>query len=357
MAEQSILYLWGMEHMVIYPKADILRRTKTRHGETKLGERVACISDANNWAAELASSPAQFVVLGIPEDIGVRSNYGRGGAYAAWKPSLDFLINMQSNAFLQGDELLVLGHIDCADLMEQAATLDFKAEHDVQLARELVAQLDVRVQQIISTIIAAGKIPVVVGGGHNNAYPLIAGAHAALQQMVNVINCDPHSDLRPLQGRHSGNGFHYALHAGYLDHYAVFGLHESYNIYSALDLFEQHPDKLTYETYDDIFVRESINYFDALRRCMDFVAGKPCGIEVDLDAIQNVPVSARTPSGMLPVDVRKFVWHCAENLQPAYLHIAEGAPVLAHKQVDNKTGKLVAYLITDFVKACLQKRM
>lgn len=337
--------------MQIYQRSEILARTKRRHGETKIGERVATITNAAHWQEELRTTSARFVVLGIPEDIGVRANYGRGGAYAAWKPSLDFLINMQSNSFLSGEEMLVLGHVDCADLMEQADQLNYKQEEEILKARKLVELVDTRVHLIIQRIVTAGKIPIVVGGGHNNAYPLITGSAAALHAPINVINCDPHSDMRPLQGRHSGNGFHYAFHEGALKKYAVFGMHESYNIYSALELFNAHKDQLTFVTYDDIFVRESINYFDALKQCMDFVDHAPCGIEVDLDSIQNVPVSARTPSGMLPVDVRKFVWHCAENLPAAYLHIAEGAPVLAHKQVDNKTGKLVAYLITDFVKA------
>jgi formiminoglutamase len=154
-----------------------------------------------------------------------------------------------------------------------------------------------------------------------------------------------------MNGRHSGNGFHYAFAENLLQKYAVFGLHESYNVNSALNLFQNHPNRLYYETYDAIFVREQIHYFDALKNCIDFVTGAKTGIEIDLDAIQNVPVSARTPSGMLPVDVRRFASHCAEQLDIAYLHIAEGAPVLAHKQVDNKTGKLIAYLITDFIKS------
>jgi formiminoglutamase len=303
-------------------------------------------------------SPAKFVLLGLPEDIGVRANYGRGGAHAAWLPALHFLINMQSNDFLRGDEILILGHIDFSDLMERANQLNFKSDAEIQSARDLVKDVDARVSEIISTVAAAGKIPILIGGGHNNAYPIIRGICNGKQQSegMHVINCDPHSDLRPMNGRHSGNGFHYAFHEKYLRKYAVFGLHESYNIHSALELFQQHSDQLYFETYDDIFVRECINYFDALRKCFSFLGEEiPTGIEVDLDSIQNVPVSARTPSGMLPVDVRKYVWHCAEFLHVAYLHIAEAAPPLAHKQVDNKTGKLIAYLITDFIKSVNSK--
>ena len=344
-----------MDFIEIYSKQSIIARTKKRHGETKLGEMVVTIQDPDNWQDELKLLPQKFVIFGIPEDIGVRANYGRGGTHTAWKPSLDFLINMQSNQFLIGNEMLVLGHINCDDLMEQANLLNFKSDLDIKKARLLVEAVDERVIIIVKSIVQSGKIPIVIGGGHNNAYPLIAACAQVNGLPINVINCDPHSDLRPMQGRHSGNGFHYALHQQYLNKYAIFGMHESYNIYSAMQLIDSYPDRLMFVSYDDIFVRDYIQYFDGLKQCLDFVENESCGIEVDLDSIQNIPVSARTPSGMLPIDVRKFVWHSAANLKVAYFHIAEGAPVLAHKQVDNKTGKLVAYLITDFIKSVLNK--
>jgi hypothetical protein len=34
-----------------------------------------------------------------------------------------------------------------------------------------------------------------------------------------------------------------------------------------------------------------------------------------------------------------------------YFHLAEAAPVLSHIKTDLKTGKLMAYLITDYIKA------
>jgi formiminoglutamase len=50
------------------------------------------------------------------------------------------------------------------------------------------------------------------------------------------------------------------------------------------------------------------------------------------------------------LQARKYVYQCAKQLKVIYLHIAEGAPVLSHIKADNKTGKLIAYLISDFIK-------
>jgi formiminoglutamase len=58
--------------------------TRIRQFETKLGERVLVAADASNVAAAIEQTEAEYVLLGIPEDIGVRANEGRGGTGTAW---------------------------------------------------------------------------------------------------------------------------------------------------------------------------------------------------------------------------------------------------------------------------------
>ena len=74
-----------------------------------------------------------------------------------------------------------------------------------------------------------GFVPVVVGGGHNNAYGVLAGCATALGgRAIGCVNVDLHADLRPAEGRHSGNPFTYALERGHLGRYAVVGMSEAY---------------------------------------------------------------------------------------------------------------------------------
>jgi formiminoglutamase len=127
-------------------------------------------------------------------------------------------------------------------------------------------------------------------------------------------------------------------------------MHEQYNSKLALDQFKNNPSQLFFNTYESIFVREELDFTKALNQCIGFVKDHVCGVELDLDAITNVPTSAKTSSGISPVQARQYVFNCAKNLDAAYLHIAEGAPVLSHIKADNKTGKLIAYLISDFIK-------
>jgi len=339
----------------IYTKQEGEQLVRSRMYETKIGEQCSYAQDASGWEAELQKSSCRFVLLGIPEDIGVKANFGRGGAHTAWKPALESFLNQQSNAFLDGSQVFVLGHIFVDDLMEQASGLSTKTVTDIEALRKLVTVLDERVSDVIERLVKSGKIPVVVGGGHNNAYPIIKGCSRALASAINVINCDPHSDFRPLEGRHSGNGFSYAWEESYLRRYSVFGLHEQYNTAQVLRDFTKQNARLYYTTYEDIFIRESKTLSAALNHNIGFVKDAGCGVEIDLDAITNVPSSAKTSSGLSPVQARQYAYQCGRQLDTLYFHIAEGAPVLSHIKADNKTGKLIAYLMTDFMKGVLEK--
>ncbi len=72
--------------------------TRLRRFETKLGECVHVIQEGA-VADILQQSKVRFVVLGIPEDIGVLGNYGTGGADTAWLPFLQSFCNVQSTDF------------------------------------------------------------------------------------------------------------------------------------------------------------------------------------------------------------------------------------------------------------------
>ncbi|MBK6983658.1 MAG: formimidoylglutamase [Bacteroidetes bacterium] len=339
-----------MKSLELYSKKDIEHLTRKRTNEIKIGEDVTVLKSEKNWEEELLNSNCKFVLLGIPEDIGVKANYGRGGAHTAWKPALDSFLSQQSNEFLNGKEVCVLGHIFVEDLMEKSESLQAKNKNDMAQLRNLVSIIDERVTEVITKIISCKKVPIIVGGGHNNSYPIIKGSSLALDKKINVINCDPHTDFRPLEGRHSGNGFSYAYKEDYMNNYSVFCMHEQYNTASVLKDFTANNHHLYFSRYEDVFVRESKSYSDTLLQNIGFVKNEVCGVEIDLDAITNVPSSAKTSSGISPVQARQYVYQCGKNLSALYLHIAEGAPILSHIKADNKTGKLIGYLIADFIK-------
>src|SRR5688572_10203804 len=103
--------LMTTQHFKPCTKHDLLNLTRIRRFETKLGERVQ-VSQGGNLAAAIAETTARYVVLGIPESIGVKANHGLGGTDTAWIAFLQAFLNIQSNDFLSGEELMVLGSFD-----------------------------------------------------------------------------------------------------------------------------------------------------------------------------------------------------------------------------------------------------
>jgi formiminoglutamase len=349
-----------MKYLNIYNEKTISRFIRTRAGETKLGECVQLLS-SKKAAEGLKESSATFVLIGLPEDIGVRANYGRSGAHTAWEPALTNVLNVQSNSFLKGDELLVLGHVEFEDLMQQAAKLDNNTAAGIQKLRQLCAEVDERVTAVIQLIAEAGKIPLIVGGGHNNAYGNIKGTALGLKARgktktaaINCINCDAHSDFRALEGRHSGNGFSYAYHDQFLKKYAIVGLHANYNSFSVLSELKKQSKKIQYSLLEDIILHERFSFKQAVKAAVAFCGSDFYGVELDMDAIENIPASAKTSSGISANQARQYVSWAAQNKKAAYLHITEAAPVLSHIKADNKTGKLIAYLLTDFMKSYIE---
>jgi formiminoglutamase len=336
------------QFLEVYTSDFLNKITRKRKGETKIGELVSTLTNSISLDFSLKENSSRFVLLGLPEDIGVRANFGRPGAYSAWNTALENFLNIQSNSFFSGESILVLGHVIFEDLYLESKDLNPKNEKELNKLRELTSFVDERVYSIAKKISDSGKILIAVGGGHNNSYPLLKSFSG--DGGINCINIDPHSDFRPLEGRHSGNGFSYAKENGFLNNYFVLGLHENYNSSYILNRFKNEKD-LDFVSYEQISIRGEITLEEAIDKSITFSLGNKIGLEVDLDSIQNIPSSAKTSSGFLPYEVRKAIHKIASKKNCNYLHIAEGAPVLSHIKTDNKTGKLIAYLISDFIKA------
>ena len=346
-------------HFKRYGKEDLLQLTRIRRFETKLGERLQ-VAAGPDLATALTRSTASYVVFGIPESIGVKANKGLGGTDTAWKSFLSAFLNIQSNDFLSGEVVLLLGHFDFSDMERLIDNNALGADEKLEAYRHAVVTVDEQVEKLAKMVAAAGKIPVVVGGGHNNAYPLLKGTAKGLHQaqkvqlaQINCINLDAHSDYRPEEGRHSGNAFRYAETDGFLQKYCMLGIHENYLPQNVWMDIVNNPF-LDCITFEDIFLHEKKTFMQAVLHAVSFTDDNYTGIELDLDCIENVLSSAQTPSGISPLQARRYVNFCAAHARPAYLHICEGATHLANGATNEATGKLISYLACDFIKMNLQ---
>ncbi len=326
-----------MQNLKFYNRKSVERLISFRDGEVKLGEKLNFISALE----ELEKIDAEFVIFGIPEDIGVRANHGKAGTSKAWEAFLKAFLNVQHNQYLDR-KIILLGKIHTSEEMEKAGNIDPSDPNYHQKLGDLVEKIDAKVSEVVKQVISAGKTPIIIGGGHNNAFGNIKGAAAGFEKPVNILNIDAHTDLRSTEYRHSGNGFSYALKKGILKKYFVFGLHENY---TSRTIFEElgNSEDLDFTLFEELKKGDLLSVF---QKNLEFVKQERFGLEVDCDSIAYFPSSAISPTGFSLEDARDLVREAAKEKNCSYLHLCE-----AVVQEGFPTGKALSYLVTDFIKA------
>lgn len=341
-----------------YQPTDLELWQKKRPLEERLAEKLLFLSADLPLADALLAARQQHckvALLGVPEDIGPRANLGLGGADQGWSAFLSVWLNLQANAFSQKiGPVLMAGTVQCDDLQHQANDLDVSQPKQLQQLRELCTELDQRVEDVMVQLFQAGFYVVVIGGGHNNAYPLIKALAAATGQPIHCANLDPHADFRPQEGRHSGNGFSYAWQQQLLANYFVLGLHELKNSQASIDQLQQAGAEFI--SLQAMFTRQQISWQEALDRCIDFVADSTgsIGIELDTDSIELMPASAFTTVGVSVHQAAQYVHQLALLPRSRYLHLAEAAPARHPAGQDagmQHCGQVLAALCDAFMQA------
>ncbi len=291
-----------------------------RQGEKKLNallEASPTPADQTDWSA----FSQKYVLLGLCEDIGVRANLGRPGASGAYWAFLQSFINQQINSAFNPEDILMGGHYE----KDTSAT-------ELKTLRQLVGTIDEEIAPVIENIIKADKIPILIGGGHNNAYPAMKGLHRATGCPLSIVNFDAHTDFRDLEGRHSGNAFSYARKEGFLKEYWVVGLSEAYTSQSILDAFDQW-NGAHVVSYENIYVQRQFDLSTVLER-LSLLPDDPAhvlGVEIDMDVIERFPSSAMNSVGMPLSDILHSVHFLSKKTQVGYYHICEAAPALAQE--------------------------
>lgn len=167
--------------------------TRNDATDPRLGDRV------NRGTGVYAE--AAVVVLGCPQDEGVRRNGGRAGAAAGPTEIRRAFYRMTLNG------LDALGLHDAGDVVPQATLEDTHAAQ----------------QAAVAQLLADGKRVVVLGGGNDISYPDCA-ALAAHAGDVLAFNVDAHFDVRPNAERNSGTSYRQLLDEGLLKPHRFFEL-------------------------------------------------------------------------------------------------------------------------------------
>jgi formiminoglutamase len=243
------------------------------------------------------------VLIGFPQDEGVRRNGGRPGAAEAPREIRRFLYRLTPWHATRNADLTRCPLLDAGDVR-----IDSTMEHSQELLGRIVAG-----------ILQVGAVPVVLGGGHESAFGHFLG-YAKANQPVGVINIDAHLDLRPeINGQgHSGSSFRQAIEHRPFHlqgaHYVNIGA-QPHCVCRAHWLYaQQHDCHIHWGPQVWPHVRK---YLDSeVQRLQE--AGCHVYLSVDADAVRlmDVPgVSAPNPVGLIGEEVAL----CAElaGLSPA----------------------------------------
>lgn len=343
-------------------ESDLRTMTSGRAGETRLGELLrTCDSDGQ------LPTGARVAVLGIPEDVGVRANLGRPGTRRMWRSALHALVHLQANASVDPSLIAVAGAVDVRDIQREGKAADralAAARREASLGgrraaraagsaasllgrlRELCAEIDVRVESVIAHLRDSGAVPIVIGGGHNNALGILGGCAKSAGRAMRCVNVDLHGDLRAMEGRHSGNPFSYAAHAGTLERYAVIGLQECTANEAVMQALRD--PRMRAFTLDAV-LRGEIDLAASIDGAVTHVGAGPATLEIDIDCVTGAPASATAASGLSPRELRTCAARLSRELDVHAAHIAEGAPGLG-PWPDAMLAKLVAELVCDIAK-------
>ena len=266
----------------------------------------------------------RLALVGFACDAGVARNKGRTGAVTGPGALRKALANIAAHAVTAIDDL---GDVACAgDALEQA--------------QEEFAS-------VVAATVAAGAVPLGLGGGHEIAYASYLGLERAVPPggSIGIVNFDAHFDLRAGDRATSGTPFRQAL-----EHAAAQGRKAEYlcigvSRFANTDALYQRARSLGVRWVQDEDVRA--DRFDALRaevgELLERVDHVYLTICLDVFPAAAAPgVSAPAALGVEPALVERLV---EVVLDSGKLRVADVVELNPKFDIDSRTARLAARLV------------
>ncbi|MDN5725058.1 MAG: formimidoylglutamase [Propionibacteriales bacterium] len=263
-------------------------------------------------------------VIGFASDEGVRRNGGRVGAAGGPAALRTALAPLAARAVVH----------DAGDVAVSGTELEAGQE---------------RLAEAVRTILDAGGLPVVLGGGHEVAYGTSTGlahsARALAGKRIGVINIDAHFDLRDAEVPTSGTPFRQlaseAAAEGRVFSYAVVGISEANNT------------RILFDTAAELGVQVLLDHECGDHgRLRTFVAEFCAGVDlvhltIDLDALPaSVAPGVSAPAGFgISLDAVRLA--CRTVASSGRLAVLEVAELNPSYDIDGRTARTAARLIDE----------
>ena len=275
----------------------------------------------------LKPSKNNIAIMGYACEEGVKRNQGRIGSFDGPDAIRKQLAKMPNH--LNSEVLLTdVGNVQCLNGDIEGAQL----------------QLD----HYVTSILSSDALPILLGGGHDMAYPHYSGIKRYLNknQSIGIINFDAHFDLRNNdKGNNSGTPFYQIAKDCQKDS-------STFN-YLCLGIREDANDKVLFEIARELgvhyianqdFSRSSAKH--VVNKLLDFVSEVDhIYTTIDLDGFSSAfapGVSAASPIGFAPPMVLETLQMIIDSKKLISLDIAEMNPKYDR---DDQTAKLAASLV------------
>jgi formiminoglutamase len=268
---------------------------------------------------------AKIVILGCPQDEGVKRNRGRPGARKAPREIRKALYKLTVPKDIKNKAIFDAGDVICESPLEKI--------HD-------------RLWKTVQEILSLGKNLIIIGGGNDISYPDCAALSGVRRNLL-VFNIDRHFDVRDMEPRNSGTPYRLLLDNGHIEAGSFYELGSE--PYANSPVYERYlEDKgvhvIPLEEWRTGGIRkvleEAVENHDAEAIFWGF----------DMDVIRNCDapgVSAKMPTGLTAEEIIEAAAFAGSVTYFGILEITELNPEF---DVDGRTAKLAALMIHQYLE-------
>lgn len=286
---------------------------------------------------------AKIVIIGIPDDIGIKRNKGRPGAAGAPTAVRRNFYKLTPGCF--NDDIAKMKIVDAGD---------------VKIEGEDIEKTHKNVEAVVRRIAEYGAIPVCIGGGHDFDHPNVAGvidAYGSTKGNFGVVNVDSHFDVRDMSfGITSGTPHYRTLELSGSPvegkNFVEFGIQEHHNSKTHYNYLKGK--KATVMTLGEIQDKGP----EAMMKKALGLAGKSTkhvcvSFDIDATRMADVPgASASYPNGFSARDMERFAYMSGRDGKVRMTDILEICPPL---DKDDMTAKLGASMMFYFIKGVSER--
>ena len=263
---------------------------------------------------------SQIVIIGCPQDEGVRRNNGRVGAAAAPDAIRQVLYRLISPPDLMTGLIVDLGNIKNADTLEET--------HDIH-------------SKVVAKILEDNKRLIVIGGGNDISYPDCLGLSKVCKNIL-ALNIDSHFDVRENKVRNSGTPYRQLLEENIIlpENFFELAIQPFANSEEFWEYLETK--KVSIHTLEQL---QQQGIEETVRSILDDNKSEVIFWGFDMDSVRSADapgVSASYPTGLTAEEILSVATIAGQDSRSKILEISEVNPKY---DIENKTAKLAAQII------------